>query len=123
MGEKRLLVCDDEYMFGRFVGRVASTLGYDVELTTHPRDFMDAYFKFQPTAIVLDLVMPDMDGRQVIGWLKRQGCTAPIILVTGYNPEANGYDAQGLPSQDDEPLVTLRKPINVDEMRQALAHH
>jgi CheY-like chemotaxis protein len=61
MAERRLLVCDDEPAFGRFVQNVAEDLGYEVRVTTNGHAFMEAYENFKPTTIVLDMIMPGMD--------------------------------------------------------------
>jgi CheY-like chemotaxis protein len=67
MHEKRLLVCDDEPAFGRFVKNVAEESGYQVEVTTTWQAFMQAYLTFRPATIVLDIVMPGMDGIELVG--------------------------------------------------------
>ena len=66
MHDKRLLICDDEPAFGRFVRNVAEDLGYEVRGTTDGRAFMEAYKSFKPTLIVLDMIMPGMDGNEIV---------------------------------------------------------
>ena len=56
MPEKRLLICDDEPAFGRFVKNVAEDLGYTVRVTTDGRALIGAYDSFKPTTIVLDMI-------------------------------------------------------------------
>lgn len=69
MQDKRLLICDDEPAFGRFVKNVAEDLGYEVEVTTTWQAFMQAYLTFSPTTVVLDIVMPGMVGSSSLcGW-------------------------------------------------------
>ena len=79
MQEKRLLVCDDEPGFGRFVKNVAEDLGYTVHVTTDGRALIEAYGSFKPTTIVLDMIMPGMDGNEVVAWLAQQKSTARLI--------------------------------------------
>ena len=66
MQEKRLLICDDEPAFGRFVQNVAEDLGYDVRVTTEGRAFIEAYNSFKSTMIILYKVMPGMDGIELV---------------------------------------------------------
>ena len=73
MSEKRLLVCDDEPAVGRFVENVAESLGYDVRITTSGKKLMEVYDDFRPTTILLDMVMPGVDGNEVIAWLAKSG--------------------------------------------------
>jgi DNA-binding response OmpR family regulator len=66
MQDKRLLICDDEPAFGRFVQNVAEDLGYEVRVTTDGRAFIEAYNSFKPTMIILDMIMPGMDGNEIV---------------------------------------------------------
>jgi CheY-like chemotaxis protein len=88
MQNKRLLICDDEPAFGRFVKNVAEDLGYEVELTTDGRAFIEAYGGFKPTTIVLDMIMPGMDGNELVPWLADKACAARLIIMTGYTPDS-----------------------------------
>ncbi len=120
MNKKRLLVVDDELAFGEFVRKIAVSLGYKVRVTLNGRDFQNAYHKFKPTTIVLDIVMPDMDGIEVLQWLAEQRCEAAVIITTGYSPlyidDARTLaEYQGLRSVD-----TLTKPIRAADLRTVL---
>lgn len=120
MDPGRLLICDDEERFGRFVQRVARDLGYEVAVTSSAADFIETYDSFRPTMIVLDMIMPDMDGNELILWLAKRHCPADLIICTGYNPDyaSNAKllaEYKGLKS-----VTTLRKPVSVALLRQVL---
>ena len=82
MNEKRLLVVDDEVAFGAFVRRVAQGLDFAVEVTSTADAFKEAYERFHPTVIVLDIVMPETDGIELIRWLGTMNCTARITSLS-----------------------------------------
>ena len=120
MAAGRLLICDDEERFGRFVQRVAMDLDFEVQVTSSADDFIAAYDDFEPTVIVLDMIMPDMDGNELILWLAQRRSPADLIICTGYNPDyaTNAKilaEFKGLKS-----VTTLRKPVSVASLRQAL---
>lgn len=71
---KRLLVVDDEPDFADFVKRTAEGMGYDVSALSDPNLFKEAYAAFKPNVIVLDMVMPDIEGIELVQWLAQQGC-------------------------------------------------
>ena len=122
MDRKRLLIVDDEPRFAAFVERVAEPLGYDVEITNHGRDFQSAYQRDRPDIVVIDMVMPDIDGNELVLWLVEQRCAADIIIITGYHPDyaVNARllaEFKGLRS-----VATLSKPVSVGRLREALTH-
>jgi DNA-binding response OmpR family regulator len=120
MQQRRLLIVDDEPRFAAFVERVALPLGFAVEVTTHGRDFKAAYQSMSPDAVVIDMVMPDIDGNELVLWLVDQGCQADIIIITGFHPDyaVNARllaEFKGLRS-----VATLSKPVSVARLREAL---
>lgn len=121
MTEQRLLICDDEAAFGRFVKIVAQDLGYVVQATTAAAEFMEAYRRFNPTTIVLDMVMPGMDGNELVLWLADQRCTARIIIITGYTPDYAMHAKVLAEFKGLGPVTTLKKPVEIDELRAALS--
>jgi CheY-like chemotaxis protein len=121
VSEKRLLVVDDEPEFGEFVRKVAVGLGYEVEVTGDGKSFMTAYESFDPSVIILDLVMPGIDGVELVQWLVEHNFTAQLIVITGYNPKYAALagklaEARGLSS-----VTTLTKPVKLSRLRNTLA--
>lgn len=121
MASKRLLIVDDEPKFAAFVGKVAGPLGFDVEITSNGRQFMEAYERQVPHTVVLDMVMPEIDGNELVLWLVGKNSTAHIIIITGYSPQyaTNARllaEFKGLRS-----VRTLSKPVSVARLREALA--
>ena len=91
-----------------------------MEVTVHGSDFQAAYRRQTPDTIVIDMVMPDIDGNELILWLVEQGCRADIIIITGYHPDyaVNARllaEMKGLRS-----VLTLSKPVSVPRLREAL---
>ncbi len=120
MNDKRLLVVDDEPEFGEFVRKVAVSLGYEVRVTTHGREFQQAYRELQPTMIVMDMVMPEMDGNELVLWLMEQRYAAHLIIITGYSPDY-ARDASVLAEFNGlRSVSTLTKPIGLAKLREAL---
>ena len=120
MTDKRLLVVDDEPEFGEFVRKVATDLGYEVRVTTNGKAFQTAYHELQPTTVVLDMVMPGMDGNEIVLWLMQQHYAANLIIITGYSPDY-AADARRLAEFKGLRSVTmLTKPIRLAKLREVL---
>ncbi|MBT4044587.1 MAG: response regulator [Rhodospirillaceae bacterium] len=117
---RRLLVVDDEPDFADFVKRTAEGIGYEALALSDPNRFKDAFAESQPDVIVLDMVMPDIEGIELIQWLAEQGCKAKILVVTGYNPYY-GKMALGLGEVRGLIVETHQKPISLATLRDALS--
>lgn len=120
MHGRRLLICDDEPAFGRLVKNVAEDLGYTVCVTAEGDAFIEAYESFEPTTIVLDMIMPGMDGNELVLWLAEKGCTARLIIITGYTPDYAAHAKVLAEYKGLKPVITLSKPVEISELRDAL---
>jgi CheY-like chemotaxis protein len=121
MSERRLLVVDDEPDFAEFVSNAAGELGYETRVCTQPKEFRSIYAEFAPTHIVLDVVMPEIDGIEIMQWLADQRSTARVVITTGYNPQY--AKMAGLVGADRglQAVKILTKPVRLADLRAALA--
>ena len=121
MTGRRLLIVDDEVDFGKFVRRVATEMGYEVEVTSNERDFKETYRRFDPTDIVLDIVMPAADGIDLARWLVAMKCKARIVIISGFDPSF--AKAAELVAHIGDLTSTLRlsKPVSVAQLKHALS--
>jgi two-component system NtrC family sensor kinase len=82
----RILIVDDEPANVRLLERLLATAGYaHIEKTTDSRRVLDLYRSFQPDLVLLDLMMPHLDGVAVLEQLRGEiGLTAyvPILVLT-----------------------------------------
>ncbi|MEZ5582997.1 MAG: response regulator [Candidatus Competibacteraceae bacterium] len=120
MTNKRLLVVDDELEFGEIVRRVAVDLGYEVRVVDNGRALQDSYAVFQPTVILLDMVMPDFDGNELLLWLLQQGYTADLIITTGFSPDYARNAKRLAEFKGLRSVTTLTKPASLAQLRAVL---
>ncbi|MHA1537907.1 MAG: response regulator [Alphaproteobacteria bacterium] len=121
MTKPSLIVLDDEPDFCDFVSAVAKSLDYEVTIFTEPRRFMDGFAAISPEIVVLDVVMPDIDGIEIAQWLAQHGAQTHVLLVTGFNPH---YAESGKVLAELNGLAsvrTLAKPISAGDLRSAIA--
>jgi CheY-like chemotaxis protein len=122
MSKKRLLIIDDEPEFGELVRNVALSLDYEVMVTTNGKAFQQCYPDFQPTTIMLDMVMPGMDGNELLLWLLQQGYSADLIITTGYSPDYASEAKLLAEFKGLRTVTTLVKPFSLAKLRAALGH-
>ncbi len=100
MSPKRVLVIDDNRMLGTMAERVLQKAGYEATVVRDGRDGIRQAQSFAPDLIILDIVMPGMDGYEVAWALKRNPTTAniPVIFLSGCGntDETEGGSARGL---------------------------
>ncbi len=120
MTAKRLLVVDDNKAFGEFVRKVADGAGYKVEVTSSGEAFKARYNAFGPTVVLVDLVMPDIDGIELVQWVATHNSPARVIVTTGFTPEYATLAKMLGEGRGLAPMTTLIKPVKPDRLRFAL---
>jgi len=84
MKEGRVLVVDDEPMLRETLGNMLSDEGYVVDLAIDGESALDRVHAFRPDAILLDLMMPGMNGRQFLQALRDEPAyrDVPVLIMT-----------------------------------------
>ncbi len=82
MTQLRLLSIEDDKKVADLICRVARDVGFDAQ-TVFGNAIEHAYQEYQPDVIVLDILMPEMDGIEVLQFLKEQYCRAHVIILSG----------------------------------------
>jgi len=78
----RILLIDDEPEFAHFVQRGLTHEGYIVLVAQSASGGWDAVFAEPPDLIILDVMLPDMDGMALCRALRREGQRTPILMLT-----------------------------------------
>lgn len=121
MNARRLLVVDDEPDFADFVSNAAAALGFEVRVCTRSTDFKSVYASFNPTHIVLDVVMPEVDGIEIVQWLVSEKSSAKVVVTTGYNPQYAKMASLFGQERGYQDISVLTKPVRLADLRTALA--
>jgi two-component system OmpR family response regulator len=78
----RILVVDDEAMIRSFIGRALNAAGYDTEFACDGTEALCAARKNRYDLVILDLVMPELDGRHVLRELLALRPSQPVIVLS-----------------------------------------
>ena len=105
----KILVADDTEVMLALVSRFVESLGHTVIRVRDGREAVEAWQREQPDAILMDMVMPEMDGIEAARAIKAQSGTRwiPILFVSAVGEESRLADA--LVQGADDYLV---KPVN-----------
>ena len=99
MSEKVLLVDDEQDFLDTLAERMRDR-GMDVTTTTSVEDALKKAEEGSYDAVVLDLMMPEMDGLEVLEALKKKIPEVQVILLTGYATLNKGIEAMKLGAMD-----------------------
>jgi two-component system OmpR family response regulator len=110
-GQHRVLVVDDEPNIVDVVSMALRFQGFVVESAGTGRDALAAVRSFDPHLMVLDIMLPDMEGFEVAERLGAQRAQVPIIFLTAR--DATQDKIRGLTSGGDD-YVT--KPFSLEEL-------
>ena len=88
MSPDRILVIEDEPMVAEVVERYLRRDGYEVTLAHDGRAALDCFFRERPDLIVLDLMLPGIDGMDVCREI-RKSSGVPIIMLTARGEEVD----------------------------------
>ena len=106
-----ILVVDDEAPIREALERALRLEGFAVECAPGGRTALEAVARRPPAAIVLDVTMPDMNGRAVCARLRADGIRTPIMILSARDEVEDRV--AGLQAGADDYLV---KPFAVEEL-------
>ena len=113
----RVLIAEDDRVTARSLQGLTTSWGYETAVATTGAAALEMIAELAPQIVLLDWMLPDMDGPEVCRRLRARTESAPtyVILLTARNTRAD--IVQGLDAGADEYLV---KPFDVDELRARL---
>jgi two-component system OmpR family response regulator len=107
----RVLVVDDEENITFLLGSALRHFGFDVATVATGRQALDAVPSFEPDLVLLDVMLPDLDGFEVCRRLRQDGERVPIVFLTA--KDATDERVRGLSLGGDD-YVT--KPFSLEEV-------
>jgi two-component system response regulator MprA len=107
----RILVVEDDAAIARMLEIELADAGYQVQRVARGEEALTAIARDEPSAVVLDLRLPDRDGLSVCRQARREGHDVPILMLTAL--DRLGDRVLGLDAGADDYLA---KPFAVEEL-------
>ena len=112
----RILVGDDEIQICRLVRDVLRPSGYDVDVTRDGETLLEKYHSGGYALLILDTLMVQASGLEVVMRLRDRGDAVPIILMIGPRKEPDQVETFAFTYR----VHVLRKPFGIGELRAAV---
>jgi DNA-binding response OmpR family regulator len=108
---RKVLVIDDSVMLLNFVKEILTEANYDVAAAATAQEGLRAAAEETPDLVLLDYVLPDMKGDEVLGRLLENPATAslPVVYMSGF-----GTDLPSDPTKNPNVIGSLNKPFTSD---------
>lgn len=111
---KKILIVDDEPDIVEVLADRLEASGFDVRTVNHARACYAAVAKDAPDLILLDIQMPDIDGMQALGELKKHHPQVPVLMISAStvrdaSRQAVQNGAEGFVLKPFEPQELMQK--------------
>jgi DNA-binding response OmpR family regulator len=119
-GHASVLVVEDDHDINELVGAYVQIAGFEYRSALDGTTALREARSRIPSAVILDLMLPDIDGFEVCRQLKSQEPTrtVPVILLTALGGESNRAKGQACGA-----IEYLQKPFDPDRLMEVLARH
>jgi len=117
--DKKVLIVDDEPAIQVLYKKILSRFGYQMEIASNGFEAGTKIFQFRPDLVILDLVMPGMDGFEICSKIKGGADTSHIrvLIITGHDTEENKNRIMAAGADD-----YLVKPVNMTVLQDRVEH-
>ncbi len=119
-------VIDDEPIIHEVLGELLTSEGYEVEISSSGEEALDKYSTQSFGLVLLDLLMPGMDGIEVLKKIRKIEPHAVIIIITAYASvesaisamKTGAFDYIQKPFKHDELLLTIKRAIEHKKLKE-----
>jgi len=108
-------VVDDEAAIQALFERIGQLCGFEVDCHGTAESFLNAYSDDRPGCLVIDLMLPDRSGIEVLQEVTERGCELPIVFMSGMARVSEAVQALKLGSID-----FVEKPFDVQKIAEVL---
>ncbi len=114
--QKRVYIVDDDPQIGKMYLNVLKRDGYDAASFLNPTSMLSKIDDGErPDVVLADMMMPDLNGVELLDELNGRGLSVPVIIMTGHSSVQTAVEAMRRGA-----FHYLQKPVNLEEMRALL---
>ncbi len=112
----KILAVDDDPEISSLVQYALESLGHEVKVCDNGRDVMDALKSFKPELLILDVMLPGVDGYSLTNQIAEDPATQgiPIIVLSALEPSRTMFQ------RFSQVSAFMTKPFNTDDFLEAV---
>lgn len=107
----QILVVEDDKRISDFLIKGLEENGYMVTLCRSAEEVIADFLNIAWDLLIVDIMLPGMDGRQLVSTLRYKNCHAPVLMLSALNTVQDKVDSLDLGADD-----YLTKPFHFDEL-------
>lgn len=107
----RVLLVEDEQTLGMIVKDTLTDEGFEIELAQNGVEGLRLFFECRPDILVADVMMPELDGFEMVDKIRQTDKTTPILFLTARSAIKDVIEGFELGAND-----YLKKPFNMQEL-------
>ena len=116
---KKILICEDEKPLSSALSLKLKSAGYESKVAGNGREGLEILAKEKFDLVLLDLIMPEVDGFGVLEEMKKQGNPTPVIVLSNLGQEEDVKKAKDSGAKDffikaDTPLSSVIEKIKAN---------
>ncbi|HDK36102.1 MAG TPA: sigma-54-dependent Fis family transcriptional regulator, partial [Bacteroidetes bacterium] len=131
MTKGKVLIVDDDKLICWSLEQVLNKEGYDVTFVHLANDALSEIFKEPPDILLLDLLLPDLSGVEVLKRLKKKDYHIPVLVISAMATvdsavqamKLGAYDYISKPFNMDAVKLAIQKALEVDHLRSEVDYH
>ena len=124
----KILVVDDEPSNRKILGQELTHRGYVVELANNGTDALKMVDATRPDLVILDYMMPDLSGLEVLKELRKKENDTPVVMITAYGTmeraveamKEGAYDFITRPFEPDHIALVVRKALERQRLKRGV---
>jgi DNA-binding NtrC family response regulator len=125
---KRILIVDDDEQIRKLLVEYFRNLGYEVRFATNGAEALGKLSQNDIDCIISDLIMPDMDGLELLKQVRAQDSKIPFLLVTGYPTietaievmKQGAYDYIAKPLQLEDVRIKVERALHTKKLERSI---
>ncbi len=117
MPNRRILILDDDAAVGQTIQWIAESLGFEAEFVIRPEAFFQRLEQMSPDILTIDLVMPELDGVEIMRLLAERKCRAKIVISSGMGTRVLEAAQRSALEHGLSILGVISKPISKEALR------